>query len=1185
MEAFLKHIELYKLDVLAVEDHNDIFEIEGVGKFLLLDDSKEILFDNNFSLILSSYELNADVDFYCYEFGGKFYYTEASKYNEPILKQFRFLGKADVKNKTDFCHLGVHGGYELLNGSGLYKEWVSKTVFYGYSSLGICEYNTLGGTLPFQIACKESNIKPIIGETVKVNKNNSYFDLKLYVKNSNGWLNLLAINKEINVINDRYVTFDKIIENSADLYCVLSADFNIDEKDTISALLGAFGELYYQIDVTIWRNEKRDSEALLALKKYFESNLRRTIKPILLNDSYYLNKDEAIIKELLNKVGEIKGQYSSDDQYYKHLDDVEEILLPLFSDIDKYNQFFNEIVENANVIRDNCDFVIDTTHFRLPKYEMTEEEKGIYNSNDELLEYLMTSGLIRKCSNITKEELDIYESRLEEEIRVISLGGFVDYFLILWDLMQWCKQQGILRGIGRGSAAGCLISYLLDITEADPIKYDLIFERFLNESRIKSGLPDIDCDFPGERRDDVKKYMEQRYGINYVASIGTYTTLKIKMALKDIGRAYGLDFKQINIINSFLDKDVDGKTWQDLLKASVNDEVLLKFLKQNTEFINSIQICLNQPRSSSIHASAVIIVPKENENGEPRDIYQWLPVKKVGDLLVSEWEHAFVEKSGFLKEDILGIAQLDKFTNILNLIEKNHGKKIDIYTEIPLDDIEVYNLFHLGLNEDVFQFGSDSQKVYSKKVKPDNIEHLNAMNALYRPGPMDVGAHEDFAMIKNGLKEPVYNWGTREVLSDTFGLIVYQEQTMKIAQVLADFTMTEADGLRRALTKKGKGHEAENFRLTFINRCIEKGCNEDEAHEIWHKLEAFTAYGFNRSHSLSYAITGYICQWFKLNYPLEFWVTSLQFSKENEIYKKISEIEHLRKLGYNINLLPPEINKSIEHFYPDLQSGNIYWSLNKIKYLGEEASKVILGDRMKNGNYYSFEEFYKRVPKAKVNKRVISNLIYSGAFDEVENISNITQRRLLFEQYCTLSKSKIEKEFPFNSQMRTKHWWMIKQKEACGLGNIDYESLLLSNGFEGIVINEKNVFTEDFSQRPNSRHNKQSKNKRQFENDRGEVQYNNQPDCCIGGVIISASEKGKEKKFLELKIDCNSEIVICTIWNDTYMKNQELKDCIGDVVLISGVISFNDYKGQNTIKTHDESKVLILKEKDNGKEN
>lgn len=675
-----------------------------------------------------------------------------------------------------------------------------------------------------------------------------------------------------------------------------------------------------------------------------------------------------------------------------------------------------------------------------------------------------------------------------------------------------------------------------------------------NELVISGGGIDIDCDFPGDRRDDVKRYMESKYGINYVASIGTYSTLKLKMAMKDIGRAFDVPFQTMNEVTSYLteDMDGDGKSFIDLFHTASKNISLKDFVKNNVDLINTLQVVLNQPRSSSIHASAVIVVPKEDENGDPMDIYDWLPVRKIGEMLVSEWEHKYVEQAGFLKEDILGIAQLDKFSKIVSLIKENYGKEIDIY-KIPLDDQAVYSVFHDGLNEDVFQFGSPSQKSYSKLVKPTEIEHLNAMNALYRPGPMDVNAHINYYKIKNGDKEEEYYWGTEEVLSSTYGLIVYQEQTMKMAQVLADFNLTEADGLRRALTKKGKGHEAENFKNTFIDRVVAKGCDAEEALQIWDALEAFTKYGFNRSHSLSYAITGYICQWFKVNYPLEFWITSLQYSKDEQVYAKISEI---KKLNQGINVSPPDINKAREGFYADKESMNIYWSLTKIKYVGETAVGVIVEDREKNGNYYSFEEFLKRVPKAKINKRVVYNLIVSGAFDEIEDIKNERERIKLIKYYCSQNKREVEPEYLTNFTKNSNAFWILEQKKSCGLGYIRYDSLIKQQQGWGEGISEKWIDEQEFF-----------------------MPEKEKETGIIGGVISFINKKSKKDgtKFAEIKIECNNEMIICTIWTDTYNKyKSEIDNSQGKIALISGEVFNNTWRGYHTFKTVDNSVFKII---------
>lgn len=1135
-----------------------IFLIDGIEeKFYFLDreDNNMSLFDNHMNFFLYFDErydiIHNEAKYFVFEFGGNFYYSETEPLPKFDLKLLRNLGEINQVRNIPYCNLAIHGGYELLNGSGSYDDWCKKAKFFGHKSLGIAEYNTLAALLAFQNYAKQNEIKPIFGETIDVKLDSYTFKAKIYVKNKQGWKNLLRIHKNINVDGDGTgIHLMDLQKHTEGIIFVLPQDFDFKNEYT-QAILDSFENIYYQIDATIWRSNRRDLEQLNALKEYI-NKYQDLVQPVLISDSYYIEESDNNVKNILNKIGDVKFQFSSKNQHFKNVDDIFNIFGDMFG---KKQDVLEKAIENTIVISDLCDFEIDTSHFRLPKYELTEDEAKIYKDSEELFLALMQEGLDRKIDKSKHKE---YQERLDEEIRVIKLGGFIDYFLILWDIMQWCKRENILRGIGRGSAAGSLISYLLDITEADPIEYDLLFERFLNEARLSQGLPDIDCDFPGLKRDDVKRYMEQRYGIDYVASIGTYSTMKLKMAIKDVGRVFDISFKEMNEVTSYLteEMDGDGKSFLNIFETALKSDNLKKFVLDQVDLVNMLQIVLNQPRSSSIHASAVIVVPKEDENGEPMDIYDWLPVRKVGEMLVSEWEHKYVEQAGFLKEDILGIAQLDKFSNIVRLIKEHTGVDLDIYKDIPLDDENVYEIFHLGLNEDVFQFGSPSQKKYSQEVKPTEIEHLNAMNALYRPGPMDVNAHNDYYQIKNGTQQEQYHWGTEEVLGSTYGLIVYQEQTMKMAQVLADFDLTEADGLRRALTKKGKGSEAQNFKDKFIDRCVAKGCPPAEANYIWEALEAFTKYGFNRSHSLSYAITGYMCQWFKVNYPLEFWITSLQYSKEEAVYAKIAEIE---KLSQGVNVSPPDINKAGDGFYADTETKNIYWSLNKIKFVGETAVNIIVEERTKNGQFYDFEEFLSRVPKAKINKRVVYNLIISGAFDEICEIKKGHERdRInLIKQYCKINKKEVEEIYLTPFAKNSNEFWTLRQKESCGLGYINYGKILSS--MKDIKW-PKETNVEWISEQ-------------QFMN------CSEKDTGIIGGVVKYINKKVKKDKsnFAELRIECNNEMILCTIWTDEYEKYQDIIDnSLDKIILISGEIYNNKWRGHNTFKAIDTTHIVTI---------
>lgn len=461
------------------------FNIEGFeGSFIYLErDDNELIFNGNESINFIMYKNEIDycnehnVDFAVFEFGEKFYYTNFKDYPNFSLNLLRDLGNAKQLRILNYCNLAVHGGYELLNGSGSYNDWCLRAKFFGHTSIGICETNTLAALLAFQTYAVNNNLKPIFGETINVKFDDYIFQAKIYVKNKIGWKNLLRIHKNINVDGDGSgIHILDLQKHSEGIIFILPQDYDFSNSYNES-LFDTFEHIYYQIDSTIWRSNRRDQEFLKALKNYVD-NYYHIVSPVMISDSYYIEKSDFEVKRVLNKIGDVKFQFSSNNQFFKNVDDIFEVYGEIF---ERKNDILEKSIENTMVISDLCDFKIDTSHFRLPKYELTEQEKEQFGNSESLFEYLMEEGLSRK---VDSEKYEQYRERLDEEIRVIKLGGFIDYFLILWDIMQWCKKEGILRGIGRGSAAGSLISYLLDITEADPIEYDLLFERFLNESRI-----------------------------------------------------------------------------------------------------------------------------------------------------------------------------------------------------------------------------------------------------------------------------------------------------------------------------------------------------------------------------------------------------------------------------------------------------------------------------------------------------------------------------------------------------------------------------------------------------------------------------------------------------------------------------------------------------------------------------
>ena len=406
-------------------------------------------------------------------------------------------------------------------------------------------------------------------------------------------------------------------------------------------------------------------------------------------------------------------------------------------------------------------------------------------------------------------------------------------------------------------------------------------------------MPDIDVDFPTEYRDAVKDYIKQKYGYDYTCSIGTYGRMKLKTCLKDFGKVKGIPFDTMNKITKDIDDQIE-YTWGDLIEYASRSKALFKFVQDNPDIVHLTKYSLLQCRSASVHPSAVVIVPKHTVDGKDRetDIWEWMPVKMIDGVLVSEWEGKYIDKSGFLKEDILGLNQLDKFKDMETLIQRNTGKKIN-WNEIPLDDEETFKFFRRGWNEDVFQFGTQGLMNYCRQVKPDTLAQLIAMTALFRPGPMELRAHDDFAEIKNGKRKPKFDFGMEEITRETFGLYVYQEQIMK-AVVVAGLTEVESDILRTTIKKKDVktlGSFGEKFKEGYIKLLKENDIPnpEEYAKNVWDKLLAFSGYGFNKSHAAAYSIMSYWSQYMKVNYPLEFWTASLQFAKESEIPYRLAE--------------------------------------------------------------------------------------------------------------------------------------------------------------------------------------------------------------------------------------------------------------------------------------------------------
>lgn len=1172
---------------LAIEEKRDdelnIIAIEGVGDFLYLhpDDSGKII-DERFSFAVTADEFDALYDgavkYILFEFGGKFYYSNIKKDHlrldktvvfRPEFRDFKYLGTSTAEELVPFVHLGVHSEYEFLNGSSNCEEWAAKAKFNRMTALGICDRNTLAGTLAFQTACLGKGLKPIIGETVTVACNydpaadvQETFSLKLYAMNTKGWRNLLLVNKAINVDYQGFIPAEELYKLGRGLVCVIPPDSELNYfkgdvercKRLLTAYHAAFDRVYYQIDTVEYASETLFRDHLESIDTYVcrcrKIKLYRQTPPLVINDSYYLDAEEAPLKSLLNKVAGVVNAESA-TQYFKN---SKETILAYEEWMDVAAPLYEKIIvgmTNSSTLAESIDFKIPTGIRHLPKYEFVKTT--VEDAFFEKLEAGVQERLVGKVDN-----LDQYLAELEKECAIIVPNGLCDYFMILWDIMNWCREQGIMTGSGRGSVCGSLIAYCLYITDVDPLKYHLMFERFLNETRVSGeraksadSLPDIDCDFPVAFRDTVKEYMARRYGVDHVCSVGTYTRMKLKTCLKDFGKVMGVPFAVMNKLTKDIDDQIE-YTWGDLFNYAATSRELFRFVQDHPELVHMTKYALTQCKTGSVHPSAVIIVPKEDEDGHPIDLYGWMPMKRMGGVLVSEWEGKYIDKSGFLKEDILGLNQLDKFSSILKLIAKNRKEQIDVNT-IPFGDEEVFRYFQRGWCEDVFQFGAMGLMNYCREAKPHSLDDLIAMTALFRPGPMDVKAHETFVEIKNGARKPKFDPGMEEITRDTYSLYTYQEQIMK-AVVVGGLSPVESDILRTAIKKKNMDliesfHD--KFRTGYAALLRERGLTEKpeaRADEVWSKLLAFSGYGFNKSHAVAYTMMSYWSQWFKVNYPLEFWTTSLQYaSKESDIPYRLVE---MKKTGAEIEVRPPDINFSGETFTCDPKTNRIFFSLGKVKGVGERALTLLKAMKDEHGEVFSFEDFITSAPKG-INRTVVLRLIMAGAFDLVEDIRNPRQRLDIVKQYLERRGEPLSDEFT-SPDAHTNAWWVFKQRELTGYGEVDYERMMNEYGLGKRMV-RLYVTAAEFE--------------RKHEGD--EV-------CIVGRVnnVFERQTKGGDS-YGVLQVEVNDLIIQITLWPDFWLHQPENEaTLLNRIVAVSGRVNY--FAGKKTVQSSQSTRLEIL---------
>ncbi len=885
--------------------------------------------------------------------------------------------------QSHFIHLHLHSQYSLLDGAIRFDEvceWAKK---YEMEALALTDHGNLFGAIEFYQTAIKHGIKPILGCEVYIAPRSRFekkggeggegsFHLTLLVKNRTGYFNLLKLVSLAHLEGFYYkprVDKELLMRHHEGLIALSGClkgevAFYVGRGEMKRALEAAQeyqrifdrGRFYIEIQRTGVDHQREINEGLLEIGR--KLNLRW----VATNDCHYLHREDAKAHEVLLCIQTGKTlqdpdrmRFQTDEFYFKSPEEMGE----LFSDLPEALSCSCEIAEQCNL-----ELRFEEKH--IPKIAIPSGE-----SPETYLEKLAREGLeqrfLTSLKKIPPERRTLYRNRLEEELKIIQSMGFSGYFLIVADFIRFAKENRIPVGPGRGSVAGSLVAYALRITDLDPIEYDLIFERFLNPGR-KSSMPDVDVDFCMDRRNEVLQYVMEKYGKENVAQIITFGKMQARAVIRDVGRVLGMPYAEVDRIAKLIPAAPLNIT---LDQALEREPKLKEMVDKDSKVANLFQIARSLEglaRHASTHAAGVVI--------SNRPLTEYLPLYRGQDgEVITQYAMKEVEAIGLVKFDFLGLKTLTMIHHAIELIEKNRGIKIDL-SEIPLDDPEVYASLANGSSLGLFQLESEGMKNLLIRLKPESFKEIIALIALYRPGPLDSGMIEEFIKRRHGMEPIVYEHPLLEgILKDTYGVIVYQEQVMRIASVLAHFSLEDADNLRRAMAKKD-ALEMVKQKEKFLEGAKRNRIPLRKAEKIFEQMETFGRYGFNKSHSAAYALLAYQTAYLKTHFPIEF-MAALLTSEVQNAEKVMRYIAECREMG--ITILPPDINESYRNF--TVVGNQIRFGLAAVKNVGDAAIEVILREREEGGRFRSLYDFCKRVDLRKVNRRVIESLIKCGAFD------------------------------------------------------------------------------------------------------------------------------------------------------------------------------------------------------------
>lgn len=1035
-----------------------------------------------------------------------------------------------------FVHLHNHTEYSLLDGAIRIDELINQAVKYNMPAVAITDHGVLYGMYDFYKKANKRKIKPIIGCEVYLSPTNRFdktirkrYHLVLLAENNLGYHNLMKIVSaswlegfyyKPRVDKDLLYKYrDGIIALSGCLQGEISQSIlNNEKKEGIKDKIREYRQIYGQENYFLelqdhnLSQEKRVNTALIEIAN------EEDVPLVISNDVHYKDKKDAKVHDVLLALqtgktvnDENRMTFPNDNFYFK-------------SSLEMYKLFpdIRDGYENTLKISERIDVSLGADNFYLPDYPDVKQE-----STASYLKELCLDGLKEKGLENNSQAVE----RMNYELNIIEDMGYTTYFLIVWDFIKFAKDHNIRVGPGRGSAAGSLVSYLLDITRINPLKYGLIFERFLNPERVT--MPDIDIDFD-ERRDEIIEYVKERYGKERVAQIGTFGTMAARAAIRDVGRALDIPYAKVDKIA----KMIPVQPGIDLSTALKKSEKLIDSYKKDEEvkkLIDYSREIEGLPRHISTHAAGVIIGPENLQN--------IIPLQLQDGNIITQLPMDDLEDMGLLKMDFLGLRNLTIINKSLNLIKKNKDVSLDI-EDIPRDDPNVYKMLHKGQTLGVFQMESRLFQDLNKKLKPKRFEDIIALLALGRPGPLGSNIVDDYIKCRHGEKKAEYIHPKLEpILKETYGMILYQEQVMEIASKLAGYSMGEADLLRRGMGKK-KVKMIQDERERFIKGAFNEGIKEEIASEIFDQMEYFAGYGFNKSHSAAYALLAYQTAYLKAKYPSEFMAALLSsvMSNLDKVSLYINEAKDMR-----LDVLSPDINESFYDFVPN-NKGNIRFGLKAIKNVGTNAIKTIVNSREQEA-YKSFEDFLNKVNIKKINITTIEALIKSGCFDNL----GIKRSQLLAKYEEIYEKILNSKKIVNKNQ--TSFFDMFENEEEFFESSIKYPDLN-EIGLDIKLEQEKEFLGIYVSGHPLDDYKKKIKKLTNAScNIRNEDSYN----ICLAGRIIEVHQHYTKNNNLMAFItledwDSSIDVVVFPGVFENYKTN--LRD--GNVILVAGKKSDNE---------------------------